>query len=63
MGVHDDAMEVLCDASFMGGTTLHGRCNGNSGTMLLREHLLNLSKPQPVALPGKWLVQLSSKGR
>ena len=62
MGVHDDAIEVLCDATFIGGTTLHGRCNGNCGTMLLREHLLNLSKPQPVALPGEWLVQLFSKG-
>eukprot|EP00891_Asterochloris_glomerata_P000603 jgi/Astpho2/603/Aster-x0943 len=61
VGVHDDAIEVLCDATFIGGTTLHGRCNGNCGTMLLREHLLNLSKPQPVALPGEWLLPLEDE--
>lgn len=48
VGVYDDAVEVLFDEDFAGGTDLSGRCAGSCGAMLLGRELLNLSKPAAV---------------
>ena len=52
VGVYDDAVEVLFDQEFLGGTDLFGRCNGNFGAMLPADQLLNLSRPHAVKAEG-----------
>jgi 5'-3' exoribonuclease 1 len=52
VGLYDEAVEVLFDAPFAGGTDLFGRCAGAHGALLPATHLLNLSKPHAVKAEG-----------
>ena len=53
VGVHEeDAVEVLFDTSWPGGSDLHGRATGASGAVVAPETLLNLSKPAALAATG-----------
>ncbi|GAB4816899.1 hypothetical protein N2152v2_003945 [Parachlorella kessleri] len=52
VGVIDEAVEVLFDCEFPGGTDLYGRCHGNSGLLVPAAELLNLSKPHAVKAEG-----------
>ena len=52
VGVHADALEVLFDAPFVGGTDLHGRADGTQGAVLAHDVCLNLSRPHAVAAAG-----------
>lgn len=47
---NDDAIEVLFDKEFIGGTDLYGRCNGACGALISSSQLLNLSKPHAVKI-------------
>ena len=53
VGVHEEeAVEVLFDCPWAGGSDLHGRCAGASGAVVSPEALLNLSKPHALAASG-----------
>jgi 5'-3' exoribonuclease 1 len=52
VGVYDDAVEVLFDGDFPGGSDLFGRCAGGAGALLPAAALLNLSKPAAVRAEG-----------
>lgn len=49
----DDAVEVVFDAEWEGGSDLHGRATGQFGGMVALSDLLNLSKAQAVAATGQ----------
>jgi len=51
VGSHAGFSELLFDAPFTGGTTLHGRCEGNQGLLLSNKLLINLSRPRALVAP------------
>eukprot|EP00854_Cymbomonas_tetramitiformis_P005821 gene5821-7022_t len=49
VGVHKEAIEILFDEAFVGGSTLQGRCSGACGGYLKSSDVINISNPHPAA--------------
>jgi 5'-3' exoribonuclease 1 len=47
IGIHGLYLEILFDKMFMGGNDLGGRCSAYRGSIVPKNTVINLSKPQP----------------